>query len=229
MMDVRTGCKCSECIFKSVSADDFPELADICKIATIKKYYKGSEIITEGEPIKALINLRSGLLKLYKHYNDDQDQIIRIARPDNCIGLLSVFSDDKYHYSISAVENSEVCFIEMDAVRALIKQDGAFALHILERMSKTTDDIIKTNLEISKKNLRGRIAYIMLYFSREVYNSASFELPLSRQEIAELIEMTSENVIRIISEFAKDKILKVKRKNIEILDINKLQKISDLG
>ena len=48
-------------------------------------------------------------------------------------------------------------------------------------------------------------------------------------EIAELIGMTTENVIRILSEFRKDKILKIFGKTIEIIDIGRLEKISEHG
>lgn len=187
------------------------------------------EVILEGDEIKEFIYLKSGLVKLYKHHSDDQDQIIQIARPNNLIGLLSVFSETHHNYSVTAIEDSEICFLDLISIKDLVRNNGSFALSILEKISRTADDIIKTNLEIGKKNLRGRIAYILLYFSKDVYESASFELPVSRKEIAELIDMTSENVIRIISEFAKDHILKVKKKKIEILDVQKLQRICDLG
>lgn len=231
MNELRTECKCDSCIFRNLLFEDvqIPELTNICKSKRVKKYLKGDCIIHEGEEIHEFIYLKVGLVKLFKQHPNEQDQIIRIARPSNFIGLLSVFSEKKYKYSVTAIENSEVCFIELSSIKELIKNNGDFALNVLGKISQTADDIIKTNLEISKKNLRGRIAYILLYFSKQVYNSESFELPVSRKEIAELIEMTAENVIRIISEFAKDNVIKVKKKKIEILDISKLQKICDLG
>ena len=71
--------------------------------------------------------------------------------------------------------------------------------------------------------------YVLLYFAQDIYKNHAFELPVSRKEIAELIEMTTENVIRILSEFRKDGILKIYGKVIEITDIELLKKISELG
>lgn len=231
MNELCSECKCESCIFKNLLFEDvqIPELTSICKKKRVKKYLKGDCIISEGDEIREFIYLKVGLVKLYKQHPNEQDQIIRIARPSNFIGLLSVFSETNYKYSVTAIENSEVCIIELSSIKELIIHNGNFALNVLRKISQTADDIIKTNLEISKKNLRGRIAYILLYFSKQVYNSEAFELPVSRKEIAQLIEMTTENVIRIISEFAKDNVLKVEKKKIEILDIVKLQKICDLG
>lgn len=231
MIEDRSCNKCKDCIFRSLLFEelDISEIENICKNKKTKKFTQNSDIVKEGDVIREFLYLKQGLVKLYKHHSADRDQIISIARPNNFIGLLSVFSESKYHYSVGAIEESEVCFIDLESIKELIKRNGSFALNILGKISKTADDIIKNNLEISKKNLRGKIAYILLYFSNNVYGSAKFHLPVSRREIAELIDMTTENVIRIISEFGKDKIINVKKKQIEIIDLPKLQKICDLG
>jgi len=66
-------------------------------------------------------------------------------------------------------------------------------------------------------------------FSKEVFKSEVFDLPISRKEFAEFIGMTTENVIRTLSEFRKDKILKIYGKSIEIVDEGRLTGISDHG
>jgi CRP/FNR family transcriptional regulator len=56
-----------------------------------------------------------------------------------------------------------------------------------------------------------------------------FDLPVSRKEIADYIGMSTANVIRTLSDFKKDGIIKVFGKTIEIVDINKLDIISKRG
>ena len=80
-----------------------------------------------------------------------------------------------------------------------------------------------------QKNLAGRVAYVLLYFTREIYNSRIFDLPVSRKEIADFIGMSSANVIRTLSDFKKDGIIKVFGKTIEIDNIEKLEIISKRG
>jgi len=75
----------------------------------------------------------------------------------------------------------------------------------------------------------GRVAFVMLYFSKEIYNSKVFDLPVSRKEIADYIGMSTANVIRTLSDFKKDGIIKVFGKTIEIVDMNKLEIISKRG
>ena len=80
-----------------------------------------------------------------------------------------------------------------------------------------------------KRNLKGRVAYILLFFKNHIYQAAEFELPISRKEIAEYIGMTTENVIRALTEFRKDNIIKIYGKVIEITDIKRLESISKHG
>jgi CRP/FNR family transcriptional regulator len=56
-----------------------------------------------------------------------------------------------------------------------------------------------------------------------------FDLPISRKEIADFIGMSTANVIRTLSDFKKDGIIRVFGKTIEIVDINKLEIISKRG
>ena len=56
-----------------------------------------------------------------------------------------------------------------------------------------------------------------------------FELPVSRREIAEYIGMTTENVIRTLSEFRRDKLIRINGKEIEIMDVETMKKISSFG
>ena len=100
---------------------------------------------------------------------------------------------------------------------------------MLDKMSRASDDIIRIRFDISQKNLRGRIAYILLYFTEKIYKNSIFELPLSRKEVAELIDMTTENVIRILSEFRKDNIIEINGKTIKVLNPSFLAKLSELA
>ena len=109
------------------------------------------------------------------------------------------------------------------------KRRTEFALSIMQKISKVSDMIILESLTVRKKNIHGRVAYILLFFADQIYEDKYFELPLNRREIAEFIGKTTENVIRTLSEFRKDGIIKIFGKFIEIVDKEKLQQISDFG
>jgi CRP/FNR family transcriptional regulator len=192
-------------------------------------YKKGEVICREGEEIERFLYLQRGLVKLLKTEKNDKEHIISIAKPLDFIGLLSIFSNKKHIYTITAIEDSVVCEVRLDIIKQLMKENGDFALDFIEKISKVADDVINTRLNINTKQLRGRIAYILLFFTEHIYGKNSYELPISRKEIAQLIDMSTENVIRILSEFRKDDIITIEGKNITIHDLERLKRIYELG
>ena len=222
---------CKDCIYRSWAFKNLTdtELKLINERKVEKFYRKGENIYFEGDPIHSFLYLQTGLVKLYKTEANNKEHIISIAKPKDFIGLLSIFSNQDHNYSISAIEDSVICYVELDIIKKFIKTNGDFALDFFEKISKLSDSIIKTRVDINTRQLRGRIAYMLLFFSQNIYNSKGFSLPISRKEIAELIDMSTENVIRVLSEFRKDGLIQIEGKKIEINDIERLQKIYDLG
>jgi len=224
-------CNCENCEFREVvfSTLDEGSIIELCQFKEEHAYHKGEIINHEGEKIVDFKYLKSGLVKLYRRTSDGEEQVITITRPFEFVSNLSIFSEERYKYSVSALEDSVVCSVRLEFIKRLFLINGGFAISLLTRISKINDKIISQTLDIRLKNLAGRVAFVLLYFTREIYNSRVFDLPVSRKEIADYIGMSSANVIRTLSDFKKDGIIKVFGKTIEIVDIDKLDIISKRG
>ena len=201
----------------------------VCSSKKEKEYSVGEVILKERTQIREFTYLKSGLVKLFRSDPSGSEQIITIATPMDYVSLLSVFSNDEYNYSVTALEDSVTCSLNLENLRLMMRENGGLALSLLQKMSRVADRIILDTLEIRKKHLRGRVAYLLLYFSDNVYFSNEFDLPLTRKEMAEYVGMTTENVIRTLSEFRKDGILKIYGKTIQIVNQELLRSISEFG
>lgn len=231
-MDItKSKCSCEHCLLKSMFFKHVPadKLIDICEIKQECNYSKGEVIIGEGEPIHEFLYMKEGLVKLSKGTIEDKDQIISFSKPFDFVSILSVFSSDIYKYSVTAIEDSVVCILNLDVIKTLAQQNAMFTMDLMTRISQATDKIVLDSLEIKRKRLKGRVAHVLLYFANYVYDTNEFELPVSRREIAEYIGMTTENVIRTLSEFKKDKIIHISGKKIQIADKKRLEGISEFG
>jgi len=228
-MDI--SCTCEHCELRELFVENLDEknMNIICSGKVEKEYLAGETILKEGSRIQDFSYLKSGLVKLFRSDQGGKEQIITIAKPMDYVSLLSVFSNDKYNYSVTALEDSVTCNLKMEDIKSLINTNGKLALNLLGKMSRVADTIILESLEIRKKHLRGRVAYLLIYFARTVFYSEEFELPLTRKEMAEYVGMTTENVIRTLSEFRKDGILKIYGKTIHISNMESLQSISEFG
>lgn len=225
------GCNCEYCELKELFVDKLTgdHLDIVCGGKVEKNFRQGETIIKEGTRIRDFSYLKSGLVKLYRTDPSGKEQIISIAKPLDYVSLLSVFSNEKYNYSVTALEDSVTCNLKLQEVKSIIDQNGKLALNLLSKMSRVTDKLILDSLQIRVKHLRGRVAYLLLYFSQDVYASDEFDLPLTRKEMAEYVGMTTENVIRTLSEFRKDGILKIYGKTIHIMNMESLESIAEFG
>lgn len=224
-------CDCEHCDFREIvfSTLDEPGIREICEFKEERSFVRGEIIIREGEKILSFKYLKSGLVKLFRRTAEGEEQVIMITKPLEFVSNMSNFSEETYRYSVSALEDSVVCCVGMDFMRDQLMKNGRFALSLMGRISAMNDKIISQTLDIRLRNLPGRVAFIILYLSKEIYQSRIFEVPVSRQEIADYIGMSTANVIRTISDFKKEGFIRIDGKTVEVLDPERLEIISKRG
>ena len=208
---------------------DEKSIEQLCDNKEEQAFRKGEIINLEGEKITNFKYLKSGLVKLYRRTSTGDEQVITITRPFEFVSNMSIFSEERYQYSVSALEDSVVCTVELGFIKNLFLSNGPFAMGLLTKISNINDKIIRQTLDIRQKNLIGRVAFVLLYFTNEIYNSRVFDLPVSRKEIADYIGMSTANVIRTLSDFKKEGIIRIFGKTIEIVDLARLEVISRRG
>ncbi|MEI8226001.1 MAG: Crp/Fnr family transcriptional regulator [Bacteroidota bacterium] len=231
MNEKKKPCICANCDFRDIvfSYLDDASIDELCNNKEEQSFRKGEIINHEGEKITNFKYLKSGLVKLYRRTSNGEEQVITITRPFEFVSNMSIFSEERYQYSVSALEDSVVCIVKLDFIKELFLKNGGFAMGLLTKISRINDKIISQTLDIRQKNLIGRVAFVLLYFTKEIYNSRVFDLPVSRKEIADYIGMSTANVIRTLSDFKREGIIRVFGKTIEVVDVDKLEIISKRG
>ena len=231
MSEKKNPCVCANCDFRDVvfSYLDEKTISDLCDNKEEQFFRKGEIINHEGEKINTFKYLKSGLVKLFRRTSTGEEQVITITRPFEFVSNMSIFSEERYQYSVSALEDSVVCMVNLEFIKDLFMKNGGFAMGLLSKISMINDKIISQTLDIRQKNLIGRVAYVMLYFTKEIYKSRVFDLPVSRKEIADYIGMSTANVIRTMSDFKREGIIRIYGKTIEVVDLEKLEVISKRG
>lgn len=231
MSEKKKPCICENCEFRDVvfAYLDEKSIEQLCDHKEEQSFRKGEIINHEGEKIINFKYLKSGLVKLYRRTTSGDEQVITITRPFEFVSNMSIFSEERYQYSVSALEDSVVCTVALDFIKNLFLINGPFAMGLLTKISMINDKIIRQTLDIRQKNLIGRVAFVLLYFTNEIYNSRVFDLPVSRKEIADYIGMSTANVIRTLSDFKKEGIIRIFGKTIEVVDLQRLEVISRRG
>lgn len=222
---------CRDCSVRHCAAAvlDVEELDLINNSRQENSFKKGDIIIHEGSPNSHIIYLKSGLVKEYVKGNQEKEQILQIVKKFSYLGLSSLFGDKVNHYSYAALEDISVCYIDIAAFHQLIKQNGAFGYEILISVSRDNLNNFNRFMKQSQKKTYGRVADAILYFSKIIYESTEFELPFTRQELADLIGISRESATRVLTKFHEDGIVDLKERRIRIDNLPLLQQISKNG
>ncbi len=195
-----------------------------------KVFYKKKDVVfRQNTRVGHLMFVANGLVKVFKEGRNDRNLIIKIAQKGEFIGLPAIFGDDVYHYSASALEATEVCFIDFDLTKQLIKKNGKFALYLMEQLGSFGLFTAKKLLNHTEKQLPGKVADMLLYFSDEIFKTDAFVMPMSRRELAELLGTTKESFIRTLSEFKNDRIIALDGRKIQIKSKKLLNMLSRHG
>ena len=77
--------------------------------------------------------------------------------------------------------------------------------------------------------MHGRLADVLLYLNSSEFNNTDVFSHITRQDIAELSGMALESVIRLLSEFKEDGLIRLDGKKIVINNEELILKLSEIG
>lgn len=201
----------------------------INKSSNIVKYKNHDVIFLQNTRTSHIMFIKSGLVKVYKEGRNGKVLMLKIETPNNFLGLMSVFGHEIHQFSAAAIENTEICFTDITVFRNLVKENGLFALKLINILSFDGLFLFDRLMSQSHKQLPGRIADVLLYFAEKIYHSTAFTFPLTRRELAELAGTTKESFIRTLTEFKNDKIIELDGSMVEIKSMKIIKTLSELG
>ena len=197
--------------------------------SNLVEYSRRDTIIKQSARSSHILYINSGLVKISKEVRKGKNLILDIQGPNNFIGISTVFGSDTYNFSVTAIEPSVVSFIDTKVFKEIISNNGALGFELISQISRNNIMMIDKLSSLLYKQLPGRIADIIIYFSENIYKNNTFTFPLTRQELAELAGTTKESVIRTLSEFKHDKIIDFERNTVTVFSPKIIHTLSRLG
>lgn len=221
---------CAVCTFKSEAAKTLSEKEHeqmSCNHVMVA-FKKGDPVIRQGHFSSNVIYLRKGLAKVHIQ-GPYYEQIIKIVKAPRYLGLPTTVGDKINQYSVSVIEDSEVCFIDMATFQYMLAVNHKFAHEIILKLCRYELDSFQKCARRTQKQVRGNVADVLLDFSDYFYESDTFSMPITRDEIGNLVDTSRESISRVLAEFHRDRIIKIEGKKIEILNKKSLKLISENG
>lgn len=192
-------------------------------------YKKGETICKQGTFASHIVIIEEGLAKVSVE-ECNRTLILKIIPEGNMIGLTAISDhNNTFQYSASAYVDTKARLIDTTVFKQIVKANAEFSFELLNLLAANNVQIYGRFFCLTNKQSYGKLADILICLADRVYKDREFDLFLSRKEIAELSDMSTENVIRMLKKFKDDGLIQIKGKKISILDYDNLQKVSALG
>lgn len=213
-------------LFKVLTQEEL-ELININKRQV--SFKKGEIIVKQGAPMSHVLSFTSGIAKVYIEGSSNRNLVLRMIKPTNFLGAPGIFANQIHYSTVCAIEDSSVCFININIFKKIIKMNSAFAEQFMELVSWNGIFNYERFNCLTHKNTHGRLAESLIYLHEEIYNERDYQISISRQDMAELTAMSKDTVIRTLKELSEDGIIEIDKNFIRIINLNRLRKISELS
>lgn len=219
-------CSCKSALFCFLNHEEL-ELVEKNRLNVVFK--PGETIRKQGTQMTHVISVNSGMAKLYLEGIENRNAILRIVRPTNFIGGPGIYLDQMHHYTVMAMMESSVCFIDLNVIKEIIRGNSRFAEEFMKDFSRNTLNVYNRLIYLTQKQMPGRMADSLLYLFGEIFESDHFPMLLTKQDLADLSAMSRDSAVKILRSFQHEGIIQFDEKELRLVDHEALKRISRIG
>ena len=226
------GPRCSNCpvlktsLFSSLSSEQVSRLGCVYRPA---RYRKNQILFFEGGSAQHLFALHAGLVKLVKSLENGKDRITGVLFPGQLFGL-EALSQPNYPLTAVTLRDSEICAATREEVTTFLQSNPEIALGMLRFLVAEIGRVRGQVTDMSFKDARMKVATFLLSLvasDPSPHNGRLvLTLPLSRQEIGEILELSPETVSRTLTAFRREQLITAHGRQLVIQNLEGLQSSS---
>jgi CRP-like cAMP-binding protein len=185
---------------------------------------KGEMLFTEGSQVTGIYFIYKGTFKVHKKWTDDKELIVRLAKNGAILGHRGLGNDIYYPVSATALEPSEVCFIDLGFFQSTLKVNYQFLYELMMFFAGELKESEKRMRNLAHMPVKGRIAQALLSMHEKFGTTEGgfLDINLSRQDLASYTGTTYETVFRLMNELVLEGAISLSGKNICVIDTAKL-------
>lgn len=208
-------------------------LLDLSKHKVTNLYKKGQTLFVEGNPPYGLYCVSEGNIKVTKLGSNGRENIVRLVTAGDVLGHRSIFTDQYYSATATALEDTKVCFLDKKYILDLVKTEPSISKNIMFRLGRDLGASETKVASLSQKSVLERTAELVLMLGATHFEECSdgkkITLKLTREEMASYLGTSSETLIRCLSELKSEGIIGQSGKNILIKDEKRLVDFANIS
>lgn len=216
--------------FQGLSAD---QIREINPQFVDRGYQSGVIIYTEGDPASRLYVVADGIVKLTQMSQSGKEVMLDVLKSGEFFGSLTHSARDVY--TQTAYAQTPVCALSIEGrqFRQILKDHSQIALHVMDIMTERLRESQEMVRLISTAPVEQRIAFVLLKLADKLGEKDAtgllIQMPLSREDIANLTALTTETVSRVMSQFQKENLIQSGRQWVAISAKEELKNIAKIA
>lgn len=217
-------------MFEFLEAEELDRLYSLC---STERFAKGEYVFLECDQPKNLYVVVKGEVKLLKQTEDGRETIVEMAYPGEIFGEEAVFDGQPYPMTAQALDDVELLSIPRGDFFSFLRDNPDLALEIITELGTRLREAQNTIRALAMERVEWRIARVLLMLSRKAgvteADGVSIDLPLTRQDIADMAATTVETTIRVLSNFKKMGLVDTEKGKIILRDRKHLEEMVSEG
>lgn len=202
------------------------QLAELNKHSSRHRLDVGAEVIGQGETVVHYSNIIRGVVKLTKVMADGRQQIVGLQFAPDFLGRPFLAESA---ITAEAATDSEICNFPRNVLDRLVRKTPELEHKLHQQALKELDEARDWMLTLGRKSAQEKVAsflyLIATHIDPESIDTSTFDLPLSRADIADFLGLTIETVSRQFTRLRKDSVIRIENnRHVTVPDMNRLMR-----
>ena len=210
-------------LFRGLSEEQIARLSCVFRPT---RYRRAQILYFEGGTCQHVFALHSGLVKIVKSLENGKDRITRVLFPGELFGL-EALTEANYPLTAVTLRDCEICAASRDEFMDFLHVNPDIALGMVRFLVSEVTRVRTQVTDMSFKDAHMKVATLLLSLvtseTETLPRTYSFQLPFSRQEISEILELSPETVSRTLSSMRREQVVDARGRRVTIQDTDKLR------
>jgi CRP/FNR family transcriptional regulator, nitrogen oxide reductase regulator len=206
-------------------------LDEVWTAARPRAIESGQTFFREGDPATAFFVLNTGSVKLTQLTPQGHQVVLRLLSPGDAFGGVAAFGGVTYPVTAEAVTNASAHEWAGDVMAGLMERHSRLAFNAVKFVAARLHELQVQYRQLATEKVERRVARALLRLvqqaGRRVESGVLIDLPLSRDDIAQMTGTTLYTVSRIISRFESEGLVEAGRQRMVIRNPHGLVKVAD--
>ncbi len=205
------------------------ELTRLSKHTSKRHAAHGMELVGESEETESYANVMGGVVKLSKMMPDGRQQIVGLQFAPDFLGRPFQSTSN---VTAEAATDVHLCVFPKSTLDSMMKEAPSMENRLLQQTLKELDDAREWMLTLGRKTAAEKVASFLFMIAVQIdpthdaerEGSATFDLPLTRGEIADFLGITIETVSRQMTKLRKTGLIVLEgTRRVSVPDIQALR------